>query len=115
MPRTVLTPQLKRDLQVIRMRNVLDPHRHYKKDNNRPSVPGFSQVGTMIEGPTEYFSARIPKRQRERTLVESVMAAEKESGRMKKKYGEIQDKKASGKKGHYRKMMERRYKGKMKR
>ena len=28
LPRTELTPQLKRDLQLIKMRNVLDPHRH---------------------------------------------------------------------------------------
>ena len=113
LPKTVVTPQLKRDLQLIRMRSVLDPHRHYKKDNTRDTIPQFSQVGTMVEGPTDYFSARIPKSKRHKTLVESVMAAEKESGRMKKKYGEVQDRKASGKKGHYKRMMERRYKGKI--
>ena len=69
-------------------------------------------MGTIVEGPTEFFSARVPKRERSRTLAEGVMEGERDSGRMKRKYNEIQEKKRSGKKGYYRKMMEKRYKGK---
>ena len=115
LPKTNLTPQIKRDLQVIRMGSVLGPHRRYKKDNSEPAVPESSQVGTIEEGPTECFSARIPENDRYKTLAETVMADEKDSGRMKRKYAEIQDKKTSGKRGSYRKMIEARYKGKMKR
>lgn len=115
LPRTDLTPQLKRDLQILRMRNVLDPHRHYKKENNKSTVPDFSQVGTIVEGPTEFFSARVPKRERSKTLAEGVMDEERSSARMKRKYNEIQERKKSGKKGYYRKIMERRYRGKVNR
>ncbi|PBP20243.1 rRNA-processing protein FCF2 [Diplocarpon rosae] len=115
MPRTNLTPELKRDLQLLRMRDVLDPKRHYKKDNRKQQIPEYSQVGTIIEGPTEYFSSRLMNKDRKRTLVEEVLATEKASGRFKSKYNEIQDAKTSGKKAHYRKLRESRKKGVLKR
>ena len=36
------------------------------------------------------------------------MATEKQSGRFKRKYNEIQEKKTSGKKGHYSALMKKR-------
>ncbi|PVH71435.1 putative rRNA-processing protein fcf2 [Cadophora sp. DSE1049] len=112
---TNLTPELKRDLQLLRMRDVLDPKRHYKKDNKKQQVPEFSQVGTIIEGPTEYFSSRLTNKDRKRTLVEEVLAGEKASGRFKSKYNEIQEAKTSGKKAHYKKLRDARKKGVLKR
>ncbi|KAH8653380.1 Fcf2 pre-rRNA processing-domain-containing protein [Xylariales sp. PMI_506] len=109
MPKTDLTPELKRDLQLLKMRNVLDSKRHYKKDTSRSAVPAFSQVGTIVEGPTEYFSARMTKKERKRTLLEEVMETEDTTRKFKSKYGEIQAAKTSGKKGHYKKMMQKRY------
>ncbi|KAK4936041.1 dTDP-fucopyranose mutase [Elasticomyces elasticus] len=110
LPKTNLTPQLKRDLQLIEMRSVLDPHRHYKKNNRKGKIPTFSQTGTVIEGPTEYYSARINKRDRANNFVEEAMATEKETGRFKRKYAEIQEAKTSGKKAHYKKLMAKRKK-----
>lgn len=102
MPKTDLTPELKRDLQVLKMRNVLDPHRHYKKENGKMKAPEFSQVGTIIEGPTEYYTGRVMNKERKRTFVEEVLAGEQETGRFKRKYGDVQTKKTSGKKNHYK-------------
>lgn len=79
------------------MRNVLDPKRHYKKDNGKAQAPEFSQVGTIIEGPTEYYSSRILNKDRKKTFVEEVLAAEEEQGRFKRKYNDIQALKMSGK------------------
>ncbi|TVY83610.1 rRNA-processing protein fcf2 [Lachnellula suecica] len=104
LPKTNLTPELKRDLQLLRMRSVLDPKRHYKKEGSKPQVPEFSQVGTIIEGPTEFFSARLSNKDRKRTLVEEVLEGEKATQRFKSKYKEIQEAKTSGKRGHYKKM-----------
>lgn len=112
MPKTVLTPQLKRDLQLIEMRPVLDPHRHYKKTSGKNKVPEFSQVGTVIEGPTEWYSSRINKKERAKNFVEEAMAGERETGRFKRKYEEIQEKKTSGKKAYYNSLMDRRKKRK---
>lgn len=108
LPKTNLTPELKRDLQLLKMRNVLDPHRHYKKESGKMQAPEYSQVGTIIEGPTEFFSGRIEKAQRKKTFVEEVLAGEQETKRFKRKYGELQDRKTSGKKAFYKKLKEQR-------
>ena len=108
MPKTVVTDQLKRDLQLLEMRSVLDPHRHYKKESRKGKVPIFSQLGTVIEGPTEWYSSRLNKKDRSKNFVEEALATEQDSGRFKRKYGEIQDKKTSGKKTHYKKLMAKR-------
>lgn len=101
LPKTDLTQELKRDLQLLRMRSVLDPKRHYKKESGKAQAPEFSRVGTIIEGPTEYFSGRITKKDRKKTFVEETLAMERASGRFKSKYNDIQSSKTSGKKAHY--------------
>jgi len=109
LPRTNLTPQLKRDLQLLRLRSVLDPKRHYKKNSSKGNhFPEFSQVGTIVEGSTEFFSARIPNKQRKKTFVEEVLAGEKDSGYFGRKYSEVQASKMSGKKAYYKKLKEKR-------
>ena len=84
------------------MRSVLDPKRHYKKDKGLAKAPEFSHVGTIVEHPTEFFSARLENKDRKRTLVEEVMVGEASSGRFKSKYNEVQLAKTSGKKAHYK-------------
>ncbi|KAF1829894.1 Fcf2-domain-containing protein [Decorospora gaudefroyi] len=113
MPKTELTPELRRDLQLLKMRNVLDPKRHYKKDNSKSDVPAFSQVGTIIEGPTEFYSSRLKNKERKQTILEEVVAQEQDSGRFKKKYEDIQKAKASGKKNYYKAVKAKRNKGKV--
>ncbi|KAI0446080.1 Fcf2 pre-rRNA processing-domain-containing protein [Xylaria telfairii] len=108
LPATDLTPELRRDLQLLKMRDVLDPKRHYKKDTTR-AIPEFAQVGTVVPGPTDYFGARMTKKDRKRTLLEDVLETEGTTRRFKRKYGEIQAAKTSGKKGYYKKMMQKRY------
>ncbi|KAI9761200.1 MAG: hypothetical protein M1840_002000 [Geoglossum simile] len=108
LPRTNLTPQLKRDLQLLRLRSVLDPKRHYKKNTKGNQYPEFSQVGTIAEGSTEFFSARIPNKQRKKTFVDEVLAGERESGYFGRKYSEVQASKMSGRKAFYKKLKERR-------
>ncbi|KAF4551406.1 putative rRNA-processing protein fcf2 [Elsinoe fawcettii] len=108
LPKTDLTPELKRDLQILKMRNVLDPHRHYKKEGGKMKAPEYSQVGTIIEGPTEYYSSRVSNRDRKRTFVEEVLAGEQETGRFKKKYGDVQAKKTSGKLAFYKSLKAKR-------
>ncbi|KAF3403625.1 rRNA-processing protein fcf2 [Penicillium rolfsii] len=108
LPKTVLTPELKRDLQLIRMRSVLDPKRHYKKENGKAKIPEFSQVGTIIEGPTEFFSGRIVKKDRKKNFVEEVLALERQNRRFETKYRDIQAKKTSGKKAFYKDLQAKR-------
>lgn len=74
-------------------------------------APEYSQMGTIIEGPTEFFSGRLENGKRKRTFVEEVLAGEQETKRFKKKYGELQEKKTSGKKSYYKKLQEQRKTG----
>ena len=97
-----LTPELKRDLQLLKMRSALDPKRHYKKENVKARAPEFFQVGTLVEGPTEFFSSRLLNRDRKQTFVDEVLAAEDSTGRFKSKYNDIQASRMSGKKAFYK-------------
>lgn len=108
MPRTILTAELKTDLQLLKHRNVLDPRRHYKKDYARAIAPEFCQLGEVIEGPTEYLSSRLLKRERKRTFVEEVLRTEDSNMRFKNKYKEIQASKTSGKRAFYKDLREKR-------
>ncbi len=108
MPKTDLTPELKRDLRLLSMRSVLDPHHHFRKDTRKDFVPKFSQVGTLVEGPTEFYSGRLTKRERKRTIVEEVLSAREANNKYKTKYDEIQGRKRSGKKAHYKKLVAQR-------
>ncbi|BCR89076.1 Fcf2 domain-containing protein [Aspergillus chevalieri] len=107
LPKTEMTPELKRDLQLLRMRSVLDPKRHYKKEG-KAKPPEFSQVGTIVEGPTEFFNGRIAKKDRKRTFVEEAMALERETRRFESKYNDIQTTKRSGKKAFYKDLRSKR-------
>ncbi|KAK2761402.1 hypothetical protein FQN54_001924 [Arachnomyces sp. PD_36] len=111
LPKTDLSAELKRDLQLLRMRSVLDPKRHYKKENGKGKAPEFSHVGTLVEGPTEFFTSRIAKKDRKRTFVDETLAAEESNSRFKEKYQQIQAKKTSGKKSHYKALLAKRKSG----
>lgn len=75
------------------------------------NVPEFSQVGTIVEGATEFYSGRIENKKRKRTFVEEVLAGEQQTGRFKRKYGEVQSQKGSGKKAFYKTVQSKRRSG----
>lgn len=109
LPRTNLSDKLKTDLKLLGMRAVLDPKRHYRKEKFNPDGPKFSQVGTIIEGPTEFFSARLRNKERKQTIVEEVMAGEAETGRFKREYLKRQVAKTSGRRKFYRELKAKRF------
>jgi uncharacterized protein YdhG (YjbR/CyaY superfamily) len=103
-----LTDEFKRDFTLIKHRNVLDPHRHYKKDKS--GIPEFSSMGTVIEGNTEFFNARINKKDRKKTILEEILADKSGTARFKRKFEDIQQSKKSGKKEYYKNLKEARNK-----
>lgn len=108
LPKTDLTPQFKRDWQILRMRNVLDPSQ--QKKSLRAQPPAYSQVGEIIAGPTDYFSGRLTRKEKKRTLLEEAMGANNKD-KLKGKYAGIQKSKTSGKKAFYKKLVAQRRKG----
>ncbi|AMD20257.1 HDL487Wp [Eremothecium sinecaudum] len=103
LPKPVHTTELKRDLALIRHRAALDPKRHYKKE--KWHIPDRFSVGTIVEGPTEFYSSRLSKKQRKSTILESLMVDEDTTKYFRRKYAEVQQTKQSsrhGRKGHYK-------------
>lgn len=95
MPAPQLTPELKNDLRLLQMRNALDPSRHYKaNDSKKP--PRFFQVGRIVADSADFYSSRIPRRQRKQTLVDELLADEEFRRYHKNKYAELQKRFASG-------------------
>ncbi|CAK9810304.1 Deoxynucleotidyltransferase terminal-interacting protein 2 [Anthophora plagiata] len=93
-----LTPEVKHDLQVLRMRSVLDPKHFYKK-NDLKALPRYFQIGKIIDTPVDYYSGRLTKKERKKTIVDELMADAQFSKYNKRKYKEIIEEK---KKLHYK-------------
>ena len=85
-----LTSQLKADMKVVQMRNYLDPKRFYKNPDKMKNVIG---VGTVIEGPDEFISQRMTRKERKQSLVGEILADSKIKDYTKRKYAEIQTEK----------------------
>ena len=92
-----MTPELKRDLQILKLRNVLDPKRFYKReDKGKAKFPKYFQVGTIVEGNTEFYSSRLTKKERATTITGEVMKDLTGRDYYKRKFNEIQEAKQSG-------------------
>jgi hypothetical protein len=96
MPASELTDEMKRDLRVLKMRDSLDPKRFYKKSESSLN-PEYIQVGTVIEGAAEFYSARIPKGKRKQTIVDELLADKNFREYSKRKVDNIQAAKPKGK------------------
>lgn len=105
MKKPEMTPELKRDLLILKNRSALDPKRHYKKE--KWQVPQYFQSGTIIEGNTEYYS-RLSRKSRGKTLAEEILHDDDSSKYFKRKYYEIQKERTSGGKRHYNKIKQKR-------
>lgn len=68
---SVMTDDLKTDLAIIRNRTYLDPKRFYKSSDKHGKVV---QVGTVIEGASEFYSSRLTNKERRANLTEELMA-----------------------------------------
>lgn len=101
-----MTPEIKRDLLIVKHKSALDPKRHYKKD--KWEVPKFFQMGTIVESKADFYASRMKRKDRGNTLVEEVLNDGDTNKYFKRKYTEIQDAKRSGKKGHYKKVKQMR-------
>ncbi|XP_078428177.1 rRNA-processing protein fcf2-like [Wolffia australiana] len=92
MPAPTITPEVKKDLEILKLRSVIDPKRHYKKGDSRlKTLPKYFQVGTVIEPSTDFFSARLTKKQRKSTIAEELLSDQTFRTYRKRKVREIED------------------------
>ena len=59
LPAPQMTDEVKRDLRLLKLRGVMDPKRFYKSAD-QTNFPKYFQFGTVVEGPTEFYSGKIP-------------------------------------------------------
>ncbi|KAG7368687.1 Fcf2 pre-rRNA processing [Nitzschia inconspicua] len=83
---TPLTEEVKTDLAVIRNRTYLDPKRFYKSADKHHRVV---QVGTVVEGASEYFSSRLTKKERRSNFTDEIMADPASSDYAKNKFKQM--------------------------
>lgn len=97
MPAPTLTPELKKDLKLLKLRNVIDPKRHYKKgDSKLNTFPKYFQVGTVVEPVSEYFTSRLTKKERKPTLADELLSDQSLKVYRKRKVREIEAKNQPG-------------------
>ncbi|XP_058791741.1 deoxynucleotidyltransferase terminal-interacting protein 2 [Phymastichus coffea] len=92
LPATEMTDEIRHDLEVIQMRSVLDPKHFYKK-NDIKALPKYFHIGKVVDSPTDFYSGRLTKKERKRTIVDELMADAEFAKYNKRKYKEIIDEK----------------------
>ena len=78
-----MTEEVKQNLEVLQMRGAINKNRVYKKNDMR-TLPKYFAMGTVVEHATDFYSSRIPKKQRKKTLVEELMADVEAKKQLKK-------------------------------
>ncbi|EOA35766.1 hypothetical protein CARUB_v10020999mg [Capsella rubella] len=92
MPAPTMTPELKRDLQLLKLRTVMDPAQHFKKAVSRSKIAEkYFQIGTVIEPASEFYG-RLTKKNRRATLADELVSDPKTSQYRKRKVKEIEEK-----------------------
>lgn len=92
MPAPTITPDLKKDLQLLKLRSVIDPKRHYKKGYSKlKTLPKYFQVGTVIEPASEFYTARLTKKERKANLADELLSDTNLFQYRKRKVQEIEE------------------------
>lgn len=101
LPKPEMTPELEKDIRLIRMRQALDPKRHYK---NGPILTSkYFQVGTVVAAADEYYDAgRVRRRERGATVLDQLLRDDQKKAYFKKKFADAQVANRSGSKLAYK-------------
>uniref|UniRef100_A0A7S4MJG8 Fcf2 pre-rRNA processing C-terminal domain-containing protein n=1 Tax=Vannella robusta TaxID=1487602 RepID=A0A7S4MJG8_9EUKA len=105
LPATSVTPELRKDLQVLQMRNYIFKDKFYKKAD---PLPKYFQVGTVVESSADFYSSRLTRKQRANTFVDELLKDSEFKKYTKKKFMEIKKQRASGGKVSYRNKVNKR-------
>lgn len=85
-----LNAETKRDLQLLKLRGAYDPKRFYKSSDHKRGFPAHFQMGTVVEGPTEFYSSRLTKRERQQNITQELLHDADMNDARKRRFGKIQ-------------------------
>jgi hypothetical protein len=91
MPAPRLDDETKRDLKVLSLRAHMDPKRFYKRDAGAPTYPRYFEFGRVVEGAADFFSSRLPRKQRGEHFVQEVIDDLNRRKFLKRKVREVQE------------------------
>lgn len=90
MPAPTVTPALKKDLELLKLRSFTDPKRFYKKTELKSKVlPKYFQMGTVIEPSADFYSSRLTKKERKATIADELLSDPTLKSYRKRKIEEI--------------------------
>ncbi len=72
-PNTEVTPEIEQTFKMLEMRPYLFKDQHFKKAM-KWKQPSFFGVGTVVDDPRDFYSTRVPRKQRKQTLGEELMS-----------------------------------------
>jgi hypothetical protein len=73
LPEQEITPEVRRELEIIKMRNFLNPKRFYKANDSK-RLPSRFQFGTIISGAFESTKQDMTRAERRETIAGELMA-----------------------------------------
>ncbi|XP_073993573.1 deoxynucleotidyltransferase terminal-interacting protein 2 [Rhodnius prolixus] len=82
-----LSEELLTNVKVLQMRSVYDKKRFYKKNDIKPSKD--IQIGRVVDSPADFYSSRLPKKSRKKTLVDELLNDAMFKKEIKKAYVKI--------------------------
>lgn len=89
LPRTHIDEKMKRDLRLLRLRAAMDTKRFYKTPDST-KFPTYFQVGTVVQGPTDFYGSRMTKKERRTSITEELLADQELKQQRKRRFGRLQ-------------------------
>jgi hypothetical protein len=88
----VMTPELHQDLVALRLKHATEGSAKNRRTvGDVKHLPKYFQIGKIVEDATEYYSSRVPKRQREQSILDEMVSEDKRGGYVSGRYKEIQE------------------------
>jgi hypothetical protein len=89
MPAARMDDGMKTELRLLQLRGAYDPKRFYKSFD-RSKFPKYFQMGTVVEGPTDFYGGRLTNAERKSTLTEQLLADKEVTHARKKRNAKLQ-------------------------
>jgi hypothetical protein len=100
-----VTPEIERDLRMIRLRGYMDPKQFFKKDDfASKKLPEHFQIGTVIAGMGE---KSLKRKERPISITDEILQNDKVRKYARRVFDEVQKKSESGGKKSYRRKQNR--------
>ncbi|BET01039.1 Fcf2 pre-rRNA processing [Nesidiocoris tenuis] len=77
--------ELRTTLKILKMRSALDSKRFYKRSSMK-NMSDNVQMGRVVDSPADFYSSRLTKKQRKRSLADELLADEDFTKDVKKRY-----------------------------